>query len=205
VLRGLVLGFSVAAPLGPIGLLCIRRTLTDGRLAGFSCGLGAASVDAVYGCIAAFSLTSLSELLVSQQLWLRLVAGMFLLYLGMRVFLESPTEGEATSASKASKGLVGAYASTFVLTITNPMTLLYFAAVFAGLGLVETSGGYALAAVLVVGVFLGSALWWLLLSEGVSRLRWKLSPGALQWVNRVSGITISGFGMGALLSVLRAP
>ncbi|MBV9452721.1 MAG: LysE family transporter [Rubrobacter sp.] len=125
-----VLGFSVAVPVGPIGLLCLRRTLTDGQLVGFSCGLGVASADVVYGCIAVFSLTSFSELLASHQLWLRLVGGVFLLYLGIKVFLKRPAGDEATSTSKASKVLVGAHASTFVLTITNPMTILSFAAIF---------------------------------------------------------------------------
>jgi len=149
VLRGLVIGFSIAAPVGPIGVLCIRRTLTDGRLVGFSCGLGAASADAAYGCVAAFGLTTLSEFLVGQQFWLRLVGGVFLLCLGMKAFLQRPAEREA-AASGPSKGFAGAYASTFVLTITNPTTILSFAAIFAGLGLVETSGGYAAAVLLSV-------------------------------------------------------
>lgn len=201
VLRGLVIGFSIAAPVGPIGVLCIRRTLADGRLVGFSCGLGAASADAAYGCVAAFGLTTLSEFLVGQQFWLRLVGGVFLLCLGMKAFLQRPAEREA-AASGPSKGFAGAYASTFVLTITNPTTILSFAAIFAGLGLVETSGGYAAAGVLIVGVFLGSALWWFLLSGGVSLLRWRLGRGALRWVNRVSGLIILGFGVAVLLSVV---
>jgi len=202
VLRGLVIGFSIAAPVGPIGVLCIRRTLADGRLVGFSCGLGAASADAAYGCVAAFGLTSLSGFLVDHQLWLRLVGGVFLMYLGMKAFLLRSDEREAAAASGSSRGLAGAYASTLVLTITNPTTILSFAAIFAGLGLVETSGGYASAGALVVGVFLGSALWWFLLSGGVSLLRWKISGGALRWVNKVSGIIIVGFGMAALMGVI---
>ena len=202
VLRGFVIGFSIAAPVGPIGVLCIRRTLADGRLVGFSCGLGAASADAAYGCVAAFGLTLLSELLVDQRLWLRLVGGVFLLYLGMKAFRKGPAEREAAAASGSSRSLAGAYASTFVLTITNPTTIVSFAAIFAGLGLVETSGGYTSAAALVVGVFSGSAVWWFLLSGGVSLLRWKLGAGALRWVSKVSGIIILGFGVAALLSVV---
>jgi threonine/homoserine/homoserine lactone efflux protein len=202
VLRGLVIGFSIAAPVGPIGVLCIRRTLTDGRLVGFSCGLGAASADAAYGCVAAFGLTSLSGFLVDHELWLRLVGGVFLMYLGIKAFLQRPDEREAVAASGSSRGLAGAYASTLILTITNPTTILSFTAIFAGLGLVEPSGGYASAGALVVGVFMGSALWWSLLSGGVSLLRWKLSGGALRWVSKVSGIIILGFGVAALLSVV---
>ena len=200
VLRGLVIGFSIAAPVGPIGVLCIRRTLADGRLVGFSCGRGAGSADAAYGCVAAFGLTSLSALLVDQRLWLRLAGGVFLLYLGIKTLLKEPVEGEAAAASGSSRALAGAYASTFVLTLTNPTTILSFAAIFAGLGLVETGGGYASAAALVVGVFSGSALWWLLLSGGVSLFRWKLGADTLRSVNKASGIIILGFGVGALLS-----
>jgi threonine/homoserine/homoserine lactone efflux protein len=130
------------------------------------------------------------------------VGGVFLMYLGIKAFLQRPDEREAVAASGSSRGLAGAYASTLILTITNPTTILSFTAIFAGLGLVEPSGGYASAGALVVGVFMGSALWWSLLSGGVSLLRWKLSGGALRWVSKVSGIIILGFGVAALLSVV---
>jgi threonine/homoserine/homoserine lactone efflux protein len=204
--RGLVIGFSIAAPVGPIGILCIRRTLSDGRFAGLLCGLGAASADAVYGCVAAFGLTSVSGFLVDQQLWLRLVGGVFLLYLGLRTFQGRLDEGEAAVVSGRSYGgLAGTYASTFFLTITNPLTILSFAAIFAGLGLVGEGVGYTSAVVLVFGVFWGSALWWLLLSGGVSLFRSKLDFRALRWVNRASGTLILSFGVATLLSVLRGP
>jgi threonine/homoserine/homoserine lactone efflux protein len=201
VLTGLIIGFSVAAPVGPIGVLCIRRTLADGRVVGFVSGLGAATADAAYGCVAAFGLTWVSDLLVEQQLWLRLVGGVFLLSLGIKAFLEKPAEREA-GASSASRpprrNIAGAYASTLGLTITNPTTILSFAAIFAGLGLVEASEGYLSAVVLVVGVFSGSALWWLLLSGAVGLFRAKLSVGGLRWVNRISGTVIATFGVLAI-------
>jgi threonine/homoserine/homoserine lactone efflux protein len=198
-LRGLLIGFSIAAPVGPIGVLCIRRTLADGQLAGLVSGLGAATADAVYGWIAAFGLTFISTFLVSQQIWLRLVGGLFLLYLGVRTFLSRPaSEGAAASAS----GLVGAYASTLVLTLTNPLTILSFAVVFAGLGLGSGTGDYLSAGLLVAGVFSGSALWWLMLSGGVGLLRSRFSYQALWWVNRISGILILSFGFVALVSLM---
>jgi threonine/homoserine/homoserine lactone efflux protein len=202
VLTGLIIGFSIAAPVGPIGVLCIRRTLADGRVTGFVSGLGAATADAAYGCVAAFGLTWVSDMLVNQQLWLRLVGGVFLLYLGIKAFLEKPAEREAAASGRGRGSLAGAYASTLGLTITNPTTILSFVAIFAGLGLVEPSEGYLSAVVLVAGVFLGSALWWLLLSGGVSLLRARLSVRGLRWVNRVSGTIIAGFGVAALLSVV---
>ena len=195
-LKGLVIGFSIAAPVGPIGVLCIRRTLADGRLAGLMTGLGAACADAVYGAIAAFGLTWLTQALIGQQLWIRVIGGAFLIYLGVRTFRARPAEREAP---RGRKGLWGAFASTFVLTLTNPMTILSFMAVFAGLGLsAGTGGGAAAAALMVLGVLCGSAAWWLLLSGGVSVVRERFDAGALRWVNRVSGTLITGFGVVAL-------
>jgi threonine/homoserine/homoserine lactone efflux protein len=198
-LRGLAIGFSIAAPVGPIGVLCIRRTLAEGRASGLVSGLGAASADAIYGSIAGFGLAFISNFLVSQQVWLRLIGGVFLCYLGLKTLLAKPAE--QTSLGKG-KGLVGAYASTFLLTLTNPMTIISFAAIFAGLGLAGTSGNYASAGVLVLGVFIGSALWWLILSSGVGLFRARFNPDRLRWVNRISGAIIIGFGLFALVSAL---
>ena len=198
-LRGLVIGFSIAAPVGPIGVLCIRRTLAGGRAAGFAAGLGAATADALYGAVAGFGLTVVSTALVGRQGWLRLIGGAFLCWLGARTFLARPAEAAAQAAGGA--GLLGAYASTLVLTLTNPMTILSFAAVFAGLGLGAAGGGYGAAAVLVLGVFAGSALWWLALSGAVGLLRHRVTPRGLRWVNRASGTIIAGFGLLALLSL----
>lgn len=198
-LRGLAIGFSIAAPVGPIGVLCIRRTLDKGRASGLVSGLGAATADAIYGCIAGFGLVFISNFLVSQQVWLRLIGGVFLCYLGLKTLLAKP--GEQAALGKRN-GLVYSYASTFFLTLTNPMTIISFAAVFAGLGLASTGGNYVSAGVLVLGVFIGSALWWLILSSGVGVLRVKFNPHGLQWVNRISGVIITGFGLFALLSAL---
>lgn len=198
-LKGLLIGFSIAAPVGPIGVLCIRRTLADGRLSGLLSGLGAASADAVYGCVAGFGLTIISNFLVSQQNWIRLIGGLFLCYLGIKTLLAKPAQ-EAAQIKK--KGLLGAYASTFVLTLTNPMTILSFAAIFAGLGLASSSGDYSSAAVLVLGVFCGSAAWWLLLSGVVGLLREKFNYKIMLWVNRVSGLIVTGFGVYALSGLL---
>jgi threonine/homoserine/homoserine lactone efflux protein len=196
ILKGLLLGFSIAAPVGPIGVLCIRRTLADGRLSGLVSGLGAATADALYGCVAGFGLTFISSLLISQKIWLSLIGGAFLCYLGIRTLLAKPSENAASA--KGTAGLLGAYTSTLMLTLTNPMTILSFVAIFAGLGIANTSGDYAAAGVLVLGVFLGSALWWLLLSGGVSLFRAKFNQQALAWVNRVSGAVILVFGVMAL-------
>jgi len=198
-LRGLLIGFSIAAPVGPIGVLCIRRTLSDGRLAGLVSGLGAASADAFYGSLAGFGLTLVSNFLVSQQRWLRLVGGLFLVYLGLKTLLSAPADQSNQVAKAGSRGLWGAYLSTLLLTLTNPLTILSFAAIFAGLGLVETGGDTLAAGTLVLGVFSGSAAWWLLLSGGVSLLRKRVTPAMLRWVNRIAGLVILGFGVVALV------
>jgi threonine/homoserine/homoserine lactone efflux protein len=198
--RGLIIGFSIAAPVGPIGVLCIRRTLTDGRSVGLVSGLGAATADALYGCVAGFGLTFISGTLINQKLWLQLFGGLFLLYLGIKTLFSKPSE-QAVNASGS--GLFGAYASTFLLTVTNPLTILSFAAIFAALGLSNTTGSYASALVLVLGVFLGSAVWWLLLTGGVGFFRDKFNTQGLLWVNRISGVTIMVFGVLALIGLLR--
>ncbi len=198
-IRGIIFGLSIAAPVGPMGVLCIRRTLADGRIAGLVTGLGTATADACYGAVAAFGLTFISTFLVDQQFWLRLIGGLFLCYLGLTTVRSTPAERPATLRAS---GLGSAYFTTFLLTLANPLTILTFAAIFAGIGAGEINGKYGSAALLVVGVFLGSALWWLLLSSGTGLLRAKLTPARLVWVNRLSGAVIIAFGALALVSIL---
>jgi len=198
-MKGLIMGFSIAAPVGPIGILCIRRTLAEGRASGFVSGLGAATADALYGCVAGFGLTLISGILIHQQGWFRLAGGVFLCYLGLKTFLSKPAE---QSASAGGTGLLGAYVSTFFLTLTNPMTILAFAAIFAGLGMASGGGNYLSAAVLVFGVFLGSTLWWFILSSGVGLFRKRVSLQALRWINRISGIIILAFGLISLTALI---
>jgi len=200
--RGILIGFSIAAPVGPIGVLCIRRTLADGRAAGLATGLGAASADAIYGCVAAFGLTWVTGMLLGGQGWIRLIGGAFLLYLGVRTFLARPGE---RAASASGTGLAAAYGSTFLLTLTNPMTILSFVAVFAALGLGSSRTDPTSAAALVLGVFAGSALWWLTLSGLVGLFRARFDTRALRWVNRISGAIIVAFGVFALAAPALGP
>lgn len=200
-LKGILLGFSIAAPVGPIGILCIRRTLANGRLNGFVSGLGAATADAFYGSLAGFGLTLVTDFLVGNQGWLRLIGGVFLCYLGVRTFFAQPASEPARASAR---GIAGAYTSTLLLTLSNPMTILSFVAIFAGLGLGNTNGDALSAASLVLGVFTGSALWWLLLSSGANLLRSQTNTQILRWVNRISGVLILGFGAAALLSLAPA-
>jgi len=197
-LRGLMLGFLIAAPVGPIGILCIRRSLTLGRIAGLLTGLGAATADGFYAGVAAFGLTILSDLLVSQAFWLRVIGGLFLCYLGVKTFSAKPAEEKAIGLEMRGSYL-SLYASTVFLTLTNPMTILMFAGVFAGAGL-AAPGEYATATLLVTGVFLGSALWWFLLSFGASLFRTKVNAPNLRSLNKISGLILLVFGVIALYS-----
>ena len=197
-LKGVLIGFSIAAPVGPIGVLCIRRSLAEGQRVGLATGLGAATADAVFGCVAAFGLTAISGFLIGQKFWLGVLGGLFLCYLGVRTFLSRPSE---KAAEAEGVGLLAAYLSTFLLTLTNPMTILSFVAVFAGLGL-GNSPDYLTASMMVMGVFVGSALWWLMLSGGVGAFRSRLNSDWMRVVNRVSGVIILAFGLYALSTVL---
>ena len=196
-IKGLILGFAIAAPVGPIGVLCIRRSLAEGQRAGFATGLGAATADALYGCVAAFGLTAVSAFLVQQRFWLGLIGGVFLCYLGVQTFFARPPENNEAPVRTS---LVAAYLSTFGLTITNPMTILSFVAVFAGLGLVGSTN-YMDALCLVVGVFIGSGIWWLLLSGGAAMLRRHVGPSLMSTVNRISGVIIFALGVYSLIGL----
>lgn len=195
--QGFVLGVTIAAAVGPISLLCIRRTLAEGRVVGLVSGLGVATADATYGAIAAFGLTVVTDLLVDGRRILGVLGGMFLLWLAWRTFRAVPGEARATDPS-ARRGLAGAYLSTLGLTLTNPMTILSFAALFVGLGV--TAADAPGAALLTAGVFAGSAAWWLVLVGLVGAIRARVTPGGLRRVNMGSGLLIGLFALGALVS-----
>lgn len=198
-IRGLIIGFTIAAAVGPISLLTIRRVLAHGWLYGFISGLGVAAADATYAGIAAFGLTAITDALVAWKVLLGIVGGVLIVVLGIRTLRSRPGE-VARDAERP--GLPGAFASIYALTMTNPATILSFAAVFAGLGLVVGSS-FADAATLTLAVGAGSTAWWLVLTSIVGWARERVSTGALLWVNRVSGAVLILFGVGAVIAVLR--
>lgn len=207
-IKGIMIGFAIAAPVGPIGILCIRRTLLNGVASGLASGIGAALADCLYGAVAAFSLTAVAAFLQHYAVWLQVLGGAFLLALGVRIALQKPhKEDEIRHPHKAKHGVVeiaGDFASTFLLTLTNPATILSFVAIFAGLGLVgeDQSPDYEMSALMVVGVFLGSLLWWCILSGGIGIFRHKLDRKALRFTNLLSGVIIGGFGALVLAHLL---
>jgi threonine/homoserine/homoserine lactone efflux protein len=197
-LKGVLIGFAMAVPIGPIGIICIRKTLTEGRLRGLIIGLGAATADLFYGCVAAFGLTIISSTLESQRIWIRLIGGALLLFLGVRTFRARPSN---PNIAINNRGILRSYFTIVFLTLTNPLTIFAFIAVFAALGL-GSGLGYFSASALVAGVFIGSCLWFLLLSSSVLLFKKKLDLVGLSWVNRIAGVLIIISGIIAIVSVL---
>jgi threonine/homoserine/homoserine lactone efflux protein len=198
-LKGLIIGFVIAAPVGPIGVLCARRTLMFGRRAGFFSGMGAATADSIYGFVAAFGLTLVSDFLIGHNVFLRLVGGSLLCILGVKALVATPAS--KTDYPKSLKKFAGMYSSTFFLTLTNPMTIFSFAAVFAGFGLAGVKGSILSSGALILGVFLGSALWWIFLVVVFTIFRRRFHSHQLRWVNFISGGIIIASGIVALLSL----
>ena len=198
-IKAVLAGLAIAAPVGPVGVMCVQRTLHDGRLAGLIAGMGAACADAVFGVIAAFGVAAVADWMLTHRSTLELVGGILLILLAARLY----TKRAATAPRRAApRNHLAAFASTFVLTITNPITILAFAAVFASLGLGLESLDMTGASILVGGVFLGSTLWWVGLAASAGLLRGKVSDGIMRWMNRVSAMLMAIFGIFALYSGL---
>lgn len=198
-LRGLIIGFTIAMAVGPITLLVVRRTLDHGGIYGFASGLGVATADATYGGIAAFGLTAITTILVSAHALLGVVGGAIIVLVGIGTMRAHPT-GPAVESARP--GLLGAFASIYALTMTNPLTIVLYAGVFAAIGL-GVGAGFVDAAVLTLAVLAGSTLWWVVLCSAVAWARERLSTGALLWLNRLSGAALVAFGALAVISALR--
>jgi threonine/homoserine/homoserine lactone efflux protein len=202
-IKGIVIGFSIAAPVGPIGILTINRSLAHGPLAGLATGFGAATADAIYGCVAGFGITAVSFWLFSFQTWLLLAGGLFLCGLGLATLKKNPPARGKDQSAPIFKGYSLAYLSALFLTLTNPVTIISFMAIFAGMGLgaaADQSVGDALS--LVMGVFLGSCLWWMMLTFGVGQLKQKLAARFQGMINRAAGLVLLAFGAWALVRLV---
>jgi threonine/homoserine/homoserine lactone efflux protein len=199
-LKGIAIGLTIAVPVGPVGIMCVRRTIFEGKLAGFVSGLGAATADAVFGIIAASGLTVVSDWLLAYQWWLRGAGGCLLIFIGGRSLLIEP---EAKLASPPDpESLPWHYASTFALTLTNPVTVLVFLAIFAAVGLSGEAATFERAAILVLGVWVGSLVWWLALSFSIGLLVRSFEPRHLAWINRGSGAILLVSGATLLASLV---
>jgi threonine/homoserine/homoserine lactone efflux protein len=198
-ITGLTIGFTIAVPVGPVGVLCLRRSLRDGRLSGLVSGLGAATADAIYGLIAALGLTFITNELAAHQQAIQLGGGIFLLLLGLNMFRSKPAvTGERTVYAPRLKR---AFFSTLALTLTNPMTILAFVGIFAGFGLGAQTDSTGSACWLVLGVFVGSAIWWTMLSFSAAWFGQRLQQGGLRFFHGFAGILIAGFGAWQLIQL----
>lgn len=201
-LKGLAFGFVLAAIVGPMWVLCFRRTIAHGMLAGLASGMGIALADGLYGAVAAFGLTAVSGFLLQHAFWVGLAGAAFLLRLGGKALLAKPIALEDSANGTPSRSLAAAFLSTLTLTLANPPTILAFAAIFAGLGL-AANADFAAAGLVVAGVFVGSAAWWVILVAGAGWLRNRIRPGVVRAVNIVSGLAILGFAGWQLAALLR--
>jgi len=200
--KGLLLGFSVAAPVGPIGILCINRTINKNFAAGFVSGLGAATADLIYGLIAGLGLTAISSFLINQKLWIQSIGLIFLFYMGIKTIMKK--ESEIEFSADAEKGLLKDYLSTLFLTVTNPMTILFFIAVFAGLGLSKAVNGFSSIIQLVLGVFIGSGIWWMFLCGLTTKLKTNINKNVLRKIDLVSGLLILFFCLLILTNLIKS-
>ena len=196
--KGIGAGFVVAAPVGPVAIMCVRRTLARGALSGYATGFGAAVADTIYGVIAAYGITLLANLLLDNEFWFRLIGGILLCALAVKMLFSGPVDMRAPS----SNGLIGDFLSALVVTGTNPITIIAFGVVFTTIGVVAAGEEYEWAEALIVGVFIGSALWWATLTGIASLFRSTLSHSGLRWINRISGAVIMVSGILVLVSAL---
>jgi threonine/homoserine/homoserine lactone efflux protein len=193
-IKGFAVGVAIAAPVGPVALLCIQRALTGGWMSGLASGLGAAAADTLYGSIAAFSLSLIENFLMAHRYSIAIGGGILLCLLGLRILMIKPPQiPERPNTSAA--GLVGIFLGTFMLTLANPTTVLSFIAIFAAINISAASGDYAAAGVLVLGVFIGAALWWLCLALGVGVIRHRVDEPVLRWIARGSAGLVIAFGI----------
>lgn len=199
-IKGIAIGFAVAAPVGPIGMLCIRTTLERGRIAGLSAGLGAALADTIFAAVAAFSISAVSDYLLDHRKGLEWGAGFLMIALGGKLLWHPPKIRPYEKPVPA--GLWAEFITTFILTLANPVTILSFLGIFAGFaGIAHIS--LASIPILLIAIFIGACGWWIALAEGVGMIRHRISQNGLEWMNRVAGLLLAGFGLITLYQLLR--
>ncbi|OFX47514.1 MAG: hypothetical protein A2046_13080 [Bacteroidetes bacterium GWA2_30_7] len=200
ILNGFIIGLSVSIPLGPIGILVIQKTLCNGKKSGFVTGLGAAFADFIYAIIASLGISIIINSLVEYHLYFQIIGGLFLIYLSYNVFFSNPIK--QLRNPKINSNLIGDFLSTFFLTITNPMALLLFFGVFAGIGFLNEKFDYSSIIYIILGVNIGTVLWWYTLSTLINLFRSKIQIRRLNWINKISGVVIFIFGLFALISII---
>jgi threonine/homoserine/homoserine lactone efflux protein len=195
-IQGMIIGLTLAVPVGPIALMCIQRAVTDGRLHGIVSGIGVATADSFYASVTFFGLTALSGLIIAHQVSLRLAAGVVLILVGIRIFLTMPAP---LTVKTEHETYLKDYLSMVAIAIANPLTLIFFVAILPGFGVVFYENSVLSASEFVGGVFFGSALWWIILCGSIGSVRSRISAEHLRLINRISGVMIVCFGIGMLI------
>lgn len=201
-LRGVAIGFAIAAPIGPVGLLCIRKALADGRVAAFVAGLGAAMADTFFGAVVGMGLGVVSQFITGHTFVLKVIGGLFMLGLGLHTWRAAAASLDSDPDGGRGPGMLRDFLSTFVITISNPGTILGVVGVFAALGASAQANSLAHQTMLVAGIFTGSALWWAVLSELTIAVRARFTPARMRLFNHISGGLLMGLGALALGSLL---
>jgi threonine/homoserine/homoserine lactone efflux protein len=195
-IQGIIIGLTLAVPVGPIALICIQRTVTDGRFHGIFSGIGVATADSFYAAVTVLGLTIISSVIVTNQFLFRFLAGIVLIFVGMRVFMSLPS---CVSTKTVHETYFKDYLSMVGIAIANPLTLVFFLIVLPGFGIVINSTAFLSAAEFIAGVFFGSTAWWILLCGTIGSMRSRFSIKTLGLINRVSGVLISVCGAGMLV------
>jgi threonine/homoserine/homoserine lactone efflux protein len=200
-IKGIILGFSASLPLGPIGLICIQKTLNKGRWAGIVSGSGAALSDTFFAIIAAFGISFISDFIEQQQFILRIIGSAILILLGLRIFLTNPAI-QIRKQKLKKNNLFADFISIFFLTLSNPVTVFVFGAVFASSGIIKVQNSFLDLVLVVIGVFVGAMVWWLILVNIVNLFRSKFRLKRLWWINKITGAVIFLFGLFVLIATV---
>lgn len=199
-IKGLIIGFLASVPLGPVGVLCIQRTINKGRVSGIFSGMGAATVDAFFALVAAYGLTFILNFIEEQQFFIQLIGGGVLIFLGAKIFYSNPIRQIRRHRKKKNK-LTEDYFSVLLLTLSNPLAVFLFVAAFAGIGIVTSTDSHLKSMFIISGVFLGAMTWWSILTFFIDLFRKKFRLKQLWWINKIAGILVIAFGIAAMLSV----
>ena len=199
-LKGIIVGFLASIPLGPVGVLCIQRTINKGRTSGVISGMGAATVDSFYALVAAFGLTYIINFIVEQQFYIELIGGGVLIFLGANIFNTNPIRQIRRHRRKKNR-LIEDYFSVFLLTLSNPLALFLFVAAFAGMGMVDSDNSSFKSSFIILGVFIGAMIWWFALTFFINLVRKKFRLKQLWWINKIAGLIIVIFGAAAMVYV----
>jgi len=199
-MKGIIIGLMVSIPLGPIGVLCIQRTLNKGRKAGFVSGLGASAADTFFALIAGYGISMVITFIKAQHVYFQIIGGLIVMYLGIHIFFTNPVK-QLRLQRMSQNNLSQDFLSVFFLTVSNPMAIFFFLAMFAGVNLAGGPMNFFLVSLIVAGVFLGSSAWWFVLTTLVNIFRHRFRLKSIWWMNKVSGMTIFFLGIAAILSV----